>query len=262
MKGFLPWLGGKHYLAKKIVPLIEAQPHVCYVEPFMGAAHVFFRREPAKVEVLNDLNSELVTLFRVLQHHLEEFLRQFEWSVVSREDFQRWDKTPPESLTDIQRAARFYTLQKMSFAGRNWSRAFRTKTNGPPQLNLVRMTEELREVRQRLARVQIEHLPWADCIARYDREHTFFYLDPPYYGVEDYYGKAMFKREEYQQMVDVLANLRGSFLLSLNDRPEVREIFKRFHITEISHRYPTGNHSDEHQEEVNELLISPEPLSL
>ena len=261
MKGFLPWRGGKHYLAKKIVPLIERIPHTCYIEPFMGAAHVFFRRTPARVEVLNDLNSELVTLFRVLQWHLDEFLRQFEWALVSREEFYRLEKMPPEFLTDIQRAVRFYTLQKMSFAGRNWSRAFRTKTDGPPQLNLVRMTEELKGIRQRLARVQIENLPWEKCIPRYDREHSFFYIDPPYYGIEDYYGKNLFERAAFEQLAEILAGLKGKFLLSLNDVPEVRKIFSSFHIAEISHRYPSGNHSPNHKEHVTELLISSDAIA-
>jgi DNA adenine methylase len=260
MKGFLPWLGGKHYLAKTIVPLIEAVPHTCYVEPFMGAAHVFFRRTPAKSEVLNDLNGELVTLFRVLQHHLEEFMRCFKWALVARDEFYRLDRQPPDTLTDIQRAARFYYLQKLSFAGRNWSRAFRTKTDGPPQLNLLRLEEELSAVHLRLARVQIEHLPWADCVQRYDREHTFFYLDPPYYGVEDYYGKGLFARSEYEQMAAVLAGLQGRFLLSLNDTPEVRSIFKGFHVRVVSQRYPSGSHSPNHVQQVTELLIGDRPL--
>jgi DNA adenine methylase len=261
MKGFLPWLGGKHYLAKTIVPLIEAVPHTCYVEPFMGAAHVFFRRErPAKSEVLNDLNGDLVTLFRVLQHHLEEFMRHFKWALVSRDEFYRLDRQPPDTLTDIQRAARFYYLQKLSFAGRNWSRAFRTKTDGPPQLNLLRLEEELSQVHLRLARVQIEHLPWADCVQRYDREHTFFYLDPPYHGVEDYYGKGLFERGEFEQLAKVLAGLKGRFLLSLNDTPEVRAIFRRFHVRTVSQRYPSGSHSPNHVDRVTELLISDRPF--
>ncbi len=99
----------------------------------------------------------------------------------------------------MQRAARFYYLQKLSFAGRNWSRAFRTKVDGPPQLNLLRLEEELSQVHLRLARVQVENLPWAKVIERYDREHTFFYLDPPYYGVEDYYGKGLFERAAYEE---------------------------------------------------------------
>src|SRR5690349_2800885 len=75
MEGFLPWLGGKRLLSKQIVRRIDQASKPAYVELFAGAAHVFFRREPARAEVLNDINRDLVTLYRVLQNHLEEFLR-------------------------------------------------------------------------------------------------------------------------------------------------------------------------------------------
>ncbi len=74
-KPVIPWLGGKRQLAKHIIPLFSK--HTCYVEPFAGGAAIFFLKQPSKVEVINDCNLELVTLYRVLQHHLEEFLRQF-----------------------------------------------------------------------------------------------------------------------------------------------------------------------------------------
>ena len=64
-------------LASRILPLFP--DHGCYVEPFCGAAALYFLKVPAKVEVLNDVNGELVNLYRVVQHHLEEFVRQFKW---------------------------------------------------------------------------------------------------------------------------------------------------------------------------------------
>jgi len=77
----------------------------------------FFRKDPAKVEVLNDINGDIVNLYRVVQHHLEEFVRQFKWALTSRKLFEWTKSVPPETLTDIQRAARFYYLQKTSFGG-------------------------------------------------------------------------------------------------------------------------------------------------
>lgn len=262
MKGFLPWLGGKHYLAKQIVPIINSVPHKCYCEPFMGGAHVFFRREPASAEVLNDLNKELVTLFRVLQWHLEEFLRYFKWALVSRDEFERLNRQPPDTLTDIQRAARMYYLQKLSFGGRVTNRSFRTKVEGKPQLNLLRIEEELSQVHLRLARVQIENLPYAECIRRYDRTHTLFFIDSPYYGVEGYYGKGIFKRSDFGVLRYQLGGIKGQFLMTLNDHPEVRRIFKGFHMREVTTRYPVGNRHPNHVDRAHELLISSMPVRL
>ncbi len=76
-KPIIPWIGGKRRLAKHLLPLFPA--HGCYVEPFAGGAALFFMKEPSKVEVPNDINGELINLYRVVQHHLEEFVRQFKW---------------------------------------------------------------------------------------------------------------------------------------------------------------------------------------
>lgn len=83
----IPWMGGKRRLADRLIPLFP--PHECYVEVFAcGAALFFMRPQPAPVEVLNDLNGDLVTLYRVVQNHLEEFVRQFKWTLSSRQIFE------------------------------------------------------------------------------------------------------------------------------------------------------------------------------
>lgn len=83
----IPWLGGKRRLADRLIPLFPQ--HECYVEVFCGGAAIYFLRPyPAHVEVLNDINGELVNLYRVVQHHLEEFVRQFKWALSSRQVFK------------------------------------------------------------------------------------------------------------------------------------------------------------------------------
>ena len=99
----IPWIGGKRRLAKHIIPMFPE--HTCYVEPFAGAAALYFLKAPAKVEVLNDVNGELVNLYRVVKHHLEEFTRQFKWALTSRQMYKWLQDTPADPLTDIQRAA-------------------------------------------------------------------------------------------------------------------------------------------------------------
>src|SRR5581483_1042257 len=129
----IPWIGGKRRLAPMILPLFP--DHTCYVEPFCGAAALFFLKPPADVNVLNDINGELVNLYRVVKHHLEEFVRQFKWALTSRQVFE-WERLKvPETMTDIQRAARFYYLQKNAFGGRVDGQSFGTATTSGPRLN-------------------------------------------------------------------------------------------------------------------------------
>lgn len=229
------WLGGKWQLSRQIVPLIPE--HECYVEPFAGAAWVLFRKPFSTVEVLNDLNREIVTLYRVLQYHLEEFIRYFKWVLVSRDEFERWLRVEPDTLTDIQRATRFYYLQKCCFGGRIVKPSFGTATTRPPRLNLLRIEEELSAAHLRLARVYVENLSYSQVIDRYDRPATFFYLDPPYWGCEDYYGKTLFSRDDFTRLAQQLQQVQGRFILSLNDVPEVRTLFSSFNLLPMTCRY-------------------------
>lgn len=246
------WLGGKSRLAKRIIALIPE--HDCYVEVFSGAAWVLFNKYESKSEVINDYSRDVANLYRVIQHHLEEFVRQFKWQLVSRDEWNRLNHVAPETLTDIQRAAQFYYLQKMSFGGKVTGRVFGTATKSPPRLNLVpqRMEEDLSAAHLRLARVMVENLDYADCIKRYDRPHTFFYIDPPYYNCENDYGKGMFDKSDFENLADILGNLQGRFLLSINDMPQIRELFKGFKIEEADTTYSTGSSGPK---KVTELLV-------
>src|SRR5574343_6932 len=100
------WVVGKYQLSKKIIPLIPQ--HKCYIEPFCGAAWILFKKPQSEVEVINDINSDVVNLYRIVKYHLEEFIRYFKWILVAREEFERFSKENPETLTDIQKAVRFY----------------------------------------------------------------------------------------------------------------------------------------------------------
>ena len=235
-KPILPWIGGKRRLVKHILPLFPE--HTCYVEPCAGGAAILFMKVPSKVEVLNDINLDLVTLYRVVQHHLEEFLRQFKWALTSRKMFEWLNDTPPETLTDIQRAARFFYLQKLSFGGKVNGRTFGTATTTPPRLNLLRIEEELSQAHLRLVGVCVEHLTWQRCLERYDRPHTLFYLDPPYWQTEGY-GVA-FGLEQYQEMADMMRRMKGKAVLSINDHPDIQEIFKGMPSKTVLINYTVG----------------------
>ncbi|QHQ16565.1 DNA adenine methylase [Pectobacterium parmentieri] len=229
----VPWIGGKRRLAKHILPLFPA--HTCYVEPFCGAAALYFLKHPSKAEVINDINGELVNLYRVVKHHLEEFVRQFKWALVSRQIYKWLQAVPEETLTDIQRAARFYYLQKQAFGGKVEDRTFCTATTSPPRFNLLRIEEELSMAHLRLSRTVIEHLGWAECIQRYDRPHTLFYCDPPYWGTEGY--GVEFGLENYVRMAQLARDIKGKMIISVNDIPEMRQAFEGLNLQSVGINY-------------------------
>ena len=229
----LPWMGGKRRLARHILPLFPS--HTCYVEPFCGAAALYFMKEPSKVEVINDIHGELINLYRVIKHHLDEFVRQFRWALVSRQIYRWMKDTPEETLTDIQRAARFFYLQKQAFGGKVADHTFGTTTTSAPRLNLLRIEEELSLAHLRLSRTTIEHLDWATCIKRYDRPHTLFYCDPPYLKTEGY--GVDFGLEEYVRMATLARTIRGKMVISVNDIEEMRTAFAGLQIQTVDIRY-------------------------
>lgn len=232
----LPWIGGKRRLAKHLLPMFG--PHECYVEPFCGAAALFFMKEPVRAEVINDINGDLVNLYRVIQHHLEEFIRQFKWALVSRQLWNWMDSTPVETLTDIQRAVRFFYMQKCGFGGKVQGRTFGTSTTSGPRLNLLRIEEELSQAHLRLAAATIEHLPWQECIRRYDRPHTLFYCDPPYWGTEGY--GVDFSLEQYDQLASLARSIKGQMIISVNDIPKMRKAFEGLPTHTLDIQYIVG----------------------
>lgn len=242
----IPWIGGKRRLADRIFPYFPI--HTCYVEPFAGGAALFFLRRPADVEVLNDINGELVNLYRVVQHHLEEFVRQFKWALSSRKVFEWLKMTRPETLTDIQRASRFYYLQQAAFGGKVDGQTYGTATTAPPSLNLLRLEETLSAAHLRLANAYIEHLSWQACMERYDRPHTFFYMDPPYWDTEGY--GVEFGWAQYEDMARRLRQLQGKAIISLNDHPDVLRAFAGYHIETTDIRYTVGGGQGTERREV------------
>jgi DNA adenine methylase len=232
----IPWIGGKRRLAKRIIPMFPE--HGCYVEPFCGAAAIYFLKDQAKTEVLNDINGELVNLYRVVKHHLEEFVREFKWSLTSRQMFKWLQDTPEETLTDIQRAARFFYLQKNAFGGKVSGQTFGTATTAAPRLNLLRLEEDLSLAHLRLSQTFIEHLAWDKCITKYDRDHTLFYCDPPYFGTEGY--GVDFGIEQYDRMAELARTIKGKMVISVNDIPEMRLAFAGLNMESVDITYTVG----------------------
>lgn len=232
------YIGGKKKLAPRLVEIIRDTPHDLYAEVFMGMGGVFFRRDRRpKVEVINDVSRDVVILFRILQRHYQQFLDTLKWQLASRDEFDRLMRVDPETLTDLERAGRFLYLQRLSFGGKVSGRTYGVDRTGPARFDLTKLVPLLEEVHDRLARVHIERLPFEKFIPRFDRAGALFYCDPPYFGNENDYGAGVFDRDDFTRLRDLLANLKGRFILSINDRPEVRSLFAGFAIEEVGLDY-------------------------
>jgi len=246
MIGPLSYIGGKNRLARKIISMMPE--HTTYVEPFAGGAQVFFHKEPSKVELLNDMYGEIVNFFRICQSHHTELIRYIHFTLVARDWFKLLDDTPPESLTDIQRAARFFYLQKNAFAGLVARRSYNLYLSKIPNYNPARLPEVIEKTHQRLQNVQIENLPYERILEKCDRPTTLFYLDPPYWNRKLY--KFNFTEADFVVLEQRLRELKGKFILSLNDEPEVRALFSHFKIETVDLHYTAQQQSGKRFSEV------------
>lgn len=227
MNSILSWVGGKKCLREKIAILIPNDIK-SYIEPFGGAGWVLFYKDRwAPNEVYNDLDGELVNLFRSVKFHPEELAREFKFMINSRELFNQIKKN--RGLTEIQRAARFLYLVKFSFGSLMDSFATsRVGSGAHSSLNIIRMMEQ---VAIRMDKVIIEHLDYEEIFKRYDHPEGFIYCDPPYMHGATY--QSQIGPFDYDRLLQKLKALQARWLLSIDDCPEANELFKEFTIEHV-----------------------------
>ncbi len=227
MNSFISWIGGKKLLRKKILEQFpDPESYDRYIEVFGGAGWLLFSRDKhAPMEVFNDVNGELINLYRIVKFHPEALQKELEWLLMSREQFFDELNRNTRGMTDIQRAARFFCVIKESFGAD-------CKSFGVRIRDMQKAADYLKEVSDRLNRVVIENQDFERLIKTYDRPGALFYLDPPYYEAEKYYPDR-FNPEDHIRLKQCLCDLKGKFILSYNDCPQIRELYEGFTIIEV-----------------------------
>lgn len=243
----IPWFGGKGNAVRKLLPLIPA--HRIYVEPFGGGASLLFAKAPSPVEVYNDLDSDLVNLFRVLRdpEKFERFYRLVALTPYSREEYYHCRDTYATQTDELERAYRFFIAVRQGFSGhiRNgWSYSLTTSNRGMAGAvsRYLSIIEQLPQIHERLMRVQIEHDDYRNVLERYDTPQTFFYLDPPYVPTTRKSGSYTHEmaEEDHRELVEQLLTLKGKVLLSCYYHP-VYEPLERAGWKKLD--FPTACHA-------------------
>lgn len=228
--------------------------HSCYCEPFFGAGWVYFGKEPSKAEVINDIDGELINLFRCIRTHPEELARLTETEFSGRERFEELSEGVIKSMTDIQRAVRYLYLINYSFGGKGRNYGYGT-TKGPKRSILP--AEMAANLSARLRNTYVENLSFEDIIRRYDRENTFFFCDPPYFETCIDFSPDQditFGQEEHERLAGVLRKIEGKFMVTINDHPFIREIYKGFRMEEVEVGYSIAK-AEEGRRGFGELII-------
>jgi DNA adenine methylase len=230
------WYGGKYSHLDWLLPLLPQTTHYCDV--FGGSAAVLINRTPSPVETYNDVDSELVTFFRVLRDQKDALIEAIGLTPFSREELTRACTEPTDGLSDLERARRFFVrarqvrtgLAQTASPGR-WAHCLLTSRAGMAGAvsRWLGSIEDLSAIAQRLLRVQIENAPALDVLERYDSPDTLFYCDPPYVhdtrGDSKAYGHEM-TDHDHRELARSLNRVQGKVALSGYHGPLYDQLYK------------------------------------
>jgi len=211
----------------KLAPFIISlfPKHRCYTEVFGGAAWILFKKKLSDCEVYNDINADLVNLFLQLKDNCAELQKKAYWLPYSRKLFEMYSKSfQDEKISDLEKAVRFLYINRTCFSGQ-YQAGFSAGPGSYPNWRTTFITKDLERVRERLDNVIIENLDFEECIKKYDRETTLFYLDPPYFAADaTKYYKFVFTKGSHIRLQQCLSDIENI--------PEVKELYKGFNIIE------------------------------
>ena len=252
----IPYMGGKFELSRVLIPLLA--PHTRYIEVFAGGLSMFYRKKPVEWNVVNDKDNDIVNLYESIRLEFDEFKRQAYWMVKGREPFLRFRKEIHENkiikMPDPERAAKYYYVIRNAF-NRNVHATISKNSDSWH----TRFLEDLHYSRKRLENVIIENMDFQTLHEKYpSKKGDMWYLDPPYVIAgerKDYYFHS-FEMEDHIRLAEMCKEINsngGKFMVSYDDRDEVRELYQDFNVDVIKTIYAGQQH---HRVEKNELVIT------
>lgn len=233
----LHYPGSKWSLADWIIS--HMPPHQTYLEPFFGSGAVFFNKPPSALETINDLDGDVVNLFRVIRDRPDELARLVYWTPYSRQEY--YASCDVGEADELERARRFLVRCWMArggvTAGRTGWKNLITLDKAsriPQHEEWLNLPEKIIIVSKRLMGIQIENQPAIDLIKRYNRPEVLIYADPPY-PLTTRSGR-LYKHEmtdeDHLELLEVLDSHPGPVLLSGYANPIYDERLKRWHREE------------------------------
>ena len=203
-------------MLKHLLPLLP--PHKLYTETFAGGAALLFAKEPAEVEVINDLNNELINFYWVASIYPQDLKREIDKVLHSRSvyDHAQYIYNNPQFFEPVQRAWAVWTICKLSFASKmNGSFGFdKSKRTVTKKINNAKDAFTV-ELCNRLSKVTLERSNAIKVIQRFDTPEAFHFVDPPYINSECGHYEGMFTHVDLMSLLDVLSSIQGKFMLTM-----------------------------------------------
>ena len=224
MKGVFKHPGSKWAIAQWVIDHFpDGYERMIYVEPFAGSLAVFFNKAPSSVEVINDLDSEIVNLFRVLRERPEDLKRMILLTPYSREEYDLAFEAADDPL---EKARRFMVRSNMGIGSRRcgksgWQCCVSVDPGGSP----VKWSTLLRNIEPAAIRlrgtptnlVHIENCDAIELIKRFNKPEVLMYLDPPYLRKVRKSG-ALYQHEmdetSHAQLLEAISGSSAKIILS------------------------------------------------
>lgn len=254
LNAIIPRLGGKYRLRKTIVERIP-EDHRTYIELFFGAGWVYFLKEPSKVEIVNDIDGELVNLYKMVRVHAQEVERLKGFLLSSRDQFDEFKHQDPKDLTEIQRAVRYLYLISQSFASKGGSYGYSKKSKPAPH---IFNRDYLLKIQERMGNTHVENRDFQLLINQYDSPESFFFCDPPYLETDQNFSmssQCSFDLEDYKRLKGSLDQIQGRFLLTTNAHPDILTLFKDYYIEPVQVGYSVSKENSGRRS-FSELIIT------
>ena len=252
----MPYYGGKFKMSKELVTMIP--PHRRYFEVFCGGASMFFRKSKAEWNILNDVDNDIVNLYICVLKRFDKLREYIYWYPRSRKLFIEFNHAIEDSninIPDPERAAQYFYIIRNSF--NNISRGSFSKDT----YWHTKMVDELKVSKEKLNGTTIENLDFRKLIPRYDpREGDFFYMDPPYViaDTKKYYRNNFDNdmHNDLKEMSDLINNNGGTFMISYDDVPIVRDLYQdKYYMNTIDTKY-VGTTPEKRGDIKTELVIT------
>lgn len=237
IKPMIPYYGGKHKLRNRILPYVPQG--TLYCEPFAGAASLLLARQLSKIEVLNDLDGEIVNLYRVLQvpRTAKQLQRRLEQTPYSFAEFCR--ALDQQQGTKVDRAWAMVVLASQGFSGQSKSKGYwsRSKSRTNKAVSWSNRPARIEPLTERLRHVQLDQRDAAESIRSWDSPEAVFYVDPPYAHHTRFAGvnyRCELTDTDHAQLVDTLLEVSGSVTLSGYDTPLYEQLISHdWHLVKI-----------------------------
>jgi len=217
LRPFFCRIGSKRTLVKKILPLFP--PHDTYVEPFFGGGAIFWEKCPSKKEVINDLDTELIKGYKLLKTIKS---RNFPTTLNTVSKIQAFVNKKPK--TDVDKLVYAILTRCNTFGSKEGLKMY-SPSNPYAKLKKIDAYQE------RLKHTTILNQSYETVLKKYDSPKSFFYLDPPYENSDDLYAEYSI---DYEKMRELLDTLKGKWLVSINDSPEIRRVFKGHYYKKLT----------------------------